>query len=341
MTVEVTTVGIDFAVLHDEHEVRRIDGLAPATTHQVDGTEFTTLPHPGGELLSRFATVNDVHFGETECGVVEGTDVGPVLSVGPDETPYPLLMNGAAVAEIAAIDPGLVIAKGDLTTHGTVEEFEAFVDCYGGAFGDRLLHVRGNHDAKDDVFAAEPWQRVDLAGVTIALFDTAIDHQPNGRMTTEQLAYLDDLAADADRPVLAFGHHHPWDPSSHERPASYFGINPDDSEALVAIIARRPRIRGWFAGHTHRNRVRRFAATGSVVYSEVACVKDYPGAWAEYQVHEGGIVQIMHRISAPDALEWTERTRAMFFGMYAGYSFGSIDDRCFAIPTALPTVPAT
>ena len=333
MTVEVTTVGTDRAVLHNGTTVRRVEGLSPDTDHDVDGIAIRTLPEPGGELLCRFATVNDVHFGETECGVVEGTDVGPVLSAGPDEPPYPITMNEAAVAEIAAIEPAVVVAKGDLTTTGTLEEYQAFLDCYEPVFGDRLVHVRGNHDAKDVPFADVPMQRVDVPGVTLAVLDTSIPGRPNGQLTADQLDWLDELAAGSDRAVLVFGHHHPWDPASRERPDDYFGINPDDSERLIDVIARRPSIRGYFAGHTHRNRVRRFSRTGDVPYVEVACVKDYPGAWAEYEVHEGGIVQLHHRISSPQALDWTERTRAMFHGLYADYALGSLEDRCFTIPT--------
>ena len=332
-TVEITTVGVDRAVLHAGADVRRFDDLAPGTVHDLDGTSVRTLDHPGGELLSRFATVNDVHFGETECGVVEGLDVGETFSSEPGEPPYPSMMNQAAVSEIREIDAAAVIAKGDLTTTGSVEEYEAFLDCYGGAFGDRLVHVRGNHDAKDVAFADEPFQRVDLPGVVAAVIDTAIPGAPNGRVTAEQLEWLDDLAAGAEAPVLVFGHHHPWDPGSQERPIGYFGINPDDSEALVALVARRPAIRGYFAGHTHRNRVRRFRTTGDVPFVEVACVKDFPGAWAEYEVYEGGVVQLHHRISTPDALAWTERTRGMFFGAYPGYAFGELADRCFVIPS--------
>ena len=332
-TVEVTTVGVDRAVLHAGAEVRRIHELEPGTEHDVDGTLVRTLDHPGGELLTRFATVNDVHFGETECGVIEGMDVGPTFASEPDEPPYPTMMNDAAVREITAIDAAVVIAKGDLTTHGTLDEYQAFLDCYGDAFGDRLVHVRGNHDAKDVAFADEPVQRIDLPGVIAVVIDTAIPGAPNGRVTAEQLEWVGDIAADADRPVFVFGHHHPWDPDSSERPVGYFGINPDDSEALVSLIAHRPSIRGYFAGHTHRNRVRRFRATGDVPFVEVACVKDFPGAWAEYEVYEGGIIQLHHRISTPDALAWTERTRGMFFGAYPGYSFGTVADRCFAVPS--------
>lgn len=332
-TAEITTVGTDRAVIHEGTSVRRFHGLEPGSVHDLDGVEVRTLPHPGGELLCRFATVNDVHFGELECGLVEQMpDVGPVLSAEPGEPPYPEMMNAAAVTEILAIDPVAVIAKGDLTTNGIVSEYERFLACYAPAFGERLHHVRGNHDAyHGEDFADTAVQRIDVPGATLAVLDTAIPRKASGRVTAEQLAWLEDLAAEVDTPVLVFGHHHPWDPASKERPPEYFGINPDDSERLIDAFARHRNIRGYFAGHTHRNRVRRFAATGDVPFVEVACVKDYPGAWAEYEVHEGGIIQLHHRISSPEALIWTERTRAMFMGMYPGYSFGSLDDRCFPV----------
>ena len=94
-------------------------------------------------------------------------------------------------------------------------------------------------------------------------------------------------------------------------------------------MERRESIVGYFAGHTHRNRVRRFAAARSVPIVEVACVKDYPGAWAEYRIHEGGYTQLVRRIDTPDAMDWTERTRGMFAGLYRDYALGGISDRCF------------
>lgn len=334
MTIEVSTVGHDRAVLHDGATVIRLDGLDPDRDHEHGDVTFRTLPRPDGALLSRFATVNDVHFGEKECGVIGGMDLGPPLTPGPDEPPYPQTMNAAAIEEITAIDPAAVVAKGDLTTNGTDDEYQQFLDHYGAAFGQRLVHVRGNHDAYHGAdFAAFPHQRVDLPGVTLAVLDTSVPGSPAGALTDDQVDWLDDLAARADRPVLVFGHHHPWSPDSNERPDGYFGIHPTSSERLVDVVARRPRIRGYFAGHTHRNRVRTFTATGDVPYVEVACTKDFPGAWAEYEVYEDGILQVHHRISSPDALAWTERTREMFFGHYPEYAFGTLDDRCFLIPT--------
>ena len=63
----------------------------------------------------------------------------------------------------------------------------------------------------------------------------------------------------------------------------------------------------------------------------MACVKDFPGSWAEYRIYDGLVLQIHRRISTPDALEWSERTRGMFAGTYPRYAFGRLSDRCFAM----------
>lgn len=328
---ELTTVADDEAVVHDGTAVRRFTDLAPGTAYELDGVAFRTLPDLG-ERLAVVTTVNDVHFGEEECGVVEGLDVGPTFSSAPGEDPYPEVMNRAAIAEMADVNPDLVLVKGDLTCRGTEEEYAAFRAAYEPAFEDRLLHVRGNHDGYfGGTYAATPAQRVDLPGVTVALLDTTDPGHTPGRVTAEQLAWLDELGATADRPVLVFGHHHVWSPDSRQRPDTYFGILPDPSERLVEVVARHPRILGYFAGHTHRNRVRRIRATGDRPWVEVACVKDYPGTWAEYRVHERGVLQVHRRISSPEALAWSERTRQMYAGTYADYALGSLDERCFAM----------
>lgn len=328
---ELTTVGPDEAVIHVGPEVRRYDGLAADTEHTFDGITFRTLQAPG-DRLATFATVNDVHIGEVECGVLKGVEIGPTFRSAAGDEPYPTMMNRGAIAEISALDPDAVVAKGDLTTVGTREEYQGFLDLYGSAFGDRLHHVRGNHDGyHGETFASDAPFEVTLPGVRLAVLDTVIPRETTGQLTAEQLDWLDTLAAGSDRPVLVLGHHHVWDPGSSSRPDTYFGIHPDDSERLIDLVARRPIIRGYFAGHTHRNRVRRFARTGDVPWVEVACVKDYPGTWAEYRVHEGGVIQLHRRISTPEALAWSEQTRHMFAGTYARYAFGTLSDRCFVV----------
>ncbi|HEX9993381.1 MAG TPA: metallophosphoesterase [Acidimicrobiales bacterium] len=328
---QLTTVADDEAVVHDGLLVDRWRGLDPDTDYSFGPFSFRTLPRPGGERLATVATVNDVHFGEEVAGLIEGTDIGPVFRSEPDEDPYPEVMNRGAVGEITAARPDAVVVKGDLTADGTRQQFEAFLATYRGAFGDRLHWVRGNHDVTtgaDPVEDGAPYA-VDVPGARLAVVDTTIPGRPTGRVTAGTLDWLDTVAAESDRPVLVFGHHHPWSPDSPKREAGYFGINPEDSEALVAVVARRPAIVGYFAGHTHRNRVRRFRSTGEVPWVEVACVKDYPGSWAEYRVFEGGILQVHRRISTPEALRWSERTKAMYAGLYQEYAFGRLEDRCF------------
>lgn len=330
--VELTTVGPRRAAAHQGDRVLRVDGLEPDTDAELGGVAFRTLPEPG-EHLATFATVNDVHFGEEVCGLVSGTDVGPVFSAEPGDPPYPEVMNRGAVAEIVELAPDALVVKGDLTSGGTDAEVDAFLAAY-APLADRMTWVRGNHESFHHLDrGAVPTQEVVLPGVRLAVLDTSRDGVEYGGVSADQLAWLDDLAATSDRPVVVLGHHHVWDPGSAERPERYFGVDPDDSVALVELVARRPRIVAYLAGHTHRNRVRRFGPTGDVPWVEVACVKDYPGAWAEYRVHEGGILQVVHRISSPEALAWTEKTRHMYHDLYADYAFGALDERCFVIPT--------
>jgi predicted phosphodiesterase len=331
-TTETTTTG--------RYHSARVTGLEAGATYDlaVDGAvasallpaSVTTLDAPGGRRLATVATVNDVHFGEVECGVI-GTDeeVGPTFRAAPGDEPYPEVMNRGAIGEIEALAPDAVVVKGDLTNLGTEEEYEQFVAAY-SQLGARMHHVRGNHDAMiTDMIASGAPLAIEVSGVTLAVLDTVRPGTDRGRISAEQLEWLDVLADESTDPVLVFGHHHPWDPSSRERRATYFGINPDDSDALCALITRRPAIGGYFAGHTHRTRVRRFPQARNVPIVEIACVKDYPGAWAQYDVYEGGYVQMTRRIAAPDAMAWTEKTRGMFAGLYRDYALGHIADRCF------------
>jgi 3',5'-cyclic-AMP phosphodiesterase len=307
-----------------------VEGAAP---HRYLPSEIRTLERPPGRLLATIATANDVHFGETECGRLGNAleeELGPVFSSEPGEPPYPEVMNQAVIAEMRALEPDAVVVKGDLTNVGLEEEYDDFLAAY-GALGERMHHVRGNHDALTDptLAAGDAPYHVDLDGVTLAVVDTVIPGVHQGQLTHHQVEWLDELAAATPGPVLVFGHHHLWNLDADHRSDTYFGINPDDSEALADVVARRQNVAGYFAGHTHRNRVRRFASARNVPFCEIACTKDYPGAWAEYRVHEGGYTQVVRRTSAAQALQWTEKTRAMFAGLYRDYALGPLEHRCF------------
>jgi 3',5'-cyclic AMP phosphodiesterase CpdA len=330
MSLELTTVSDTSATFHDGVDVEVLTDLEPGTDHEHRGLRFRTLVRPPGPLRSRFGTVNDVHFGEVEAGRIDDHPEGPIKRLPPDSTPFPETMNRAAAAEMAAADLAAVVVKGDLTSDGTPEEFADFEDCYRVPFGDRLHVVRGNHDAYrgQDRYAGDEW--IELPGVAIALLDTAIPFAATGTVSPDQLDWLDAGAAASTVPVMVMGHHQQW--VGGKRSPDYFGIAPDASEALSAVMLRRPAIVAYTAGHTHRHRVRWVGERLPSI--EVGCVKDFPGTWAEYRVYDGGILQIVHRLSAPEALAWSEECRDMYsdFGVdYASYALGQLSDRCFAI----------
>ncbi len=333
--MDVTTVADDLVVLHDGVTAFRFEGLEPDTDYRFSGVDVHTLPRPNGELLCRFATVNDVHFGEVECGRIGDDPNGPMRRVADGEPPYPETMNRAAADEIEAAGVIALFAKGDLSAAGTADEWAAFEACYRTRFGERLHVVRGNHDSYAGQTSYAGDQRVELAGVTVALIDTAIPTKTSGQFTTGQAEWLHDVAAEAERagrPVVVMGHHQNW--TGGQRSDGYFGIHPDDSDRLAQVIAERNAIVAYTAGHTHRHRVRTMRATGAVPYVEVGCVKDFPGTWAEYRVYEGGILQVVHRVSSPAALAWSESCRHLYadFGVdYEHYALGTLAERCFEI----------
>ena len=333
--MELTTVADDLVVFHEGTTATRFDGLGAATTYTLMGAQVTTLSAPPGELLCRFATVNDVHFGEVEAGRIDDRADGPIQRVRAGEAPYPDTMNHAAAREIAAIDPVAVLVKGDLSNDGLPEEWAAFEACYRTAFADRLWVVRGNHDAYRGQIGYEGDQWIELAGLAVALIDTTLPGHSNGNLGRDQLDWLDDHLAGADRPVIVMGHHQQWisGADNSHRSEQYFGLKPDASEALSDIIARRRRAIAYTAGHTHRHRLRRMPC--GVPSIEIGCVKDFPGTWAEYRVYEGGVMQVVHRISDHAALDWSERCRHLYsdFGMdYQMYALGRLEDRCCNIP---------
>ena len=177
--MEVTTVADDLVVIHDGLTVYRYDGLTPATSYTFNGLEVTTLDRPNGALLSTFATVNDVHFGELECGRIDNDPKGPIQRAQPGEPPYPETMNRSAVAEISALNPQHVFVKGDLTCIGSDEEFVAFENCY-GQFGDKLHVIRGNHDSYLGQHKYDEDQWIEMPGICVALMDTAIPTETTG-----------------------------------------------------------------------------------------------------------------------------------------------------------------
>src|SRR4051812_49602757 len=107
--------------------VVRLTDLQPDTTHHIGDRVVRTLARPDGELLCRIATVNDLHFGEVECGKLDDDPRGPIQRVVPGEPPYPETMNHGGIAEMLAAALSAAICQGALTDNGADAKFTAFV----------------------------------------------------------------------------------------------------------------------------------------------------------------------------------------------------------------------
>ncbi len=338
--VDVATVGDDYAVLFRRGkgeivEPIRITGLKPDHKYTYYGKHFRTLERPQGKLLSTFVTVNDTHIGEIICGYdSHHPDRGPILKNEAGKIPYAEMMSRNAVKEISELNPDAVIIKGDLTDAGLPEDLKAFTKIW-EVFGNKTHWVLGNHDVHTKRPEGAPlMQQVDLPGVTLAILDTSIDQQATGQIRPEQLSWIEKIAKKADRPVMIFGHHHLWT-SDKKRDAKFFGINPDDSEKLIAIMRENKKIVGYFCGHTHSNHVSYDSKLPSVPLVECAALKEFPGAWDEYRVYETGIQQIMHRLESKECLRWEERTSKLELGLYEKHHYGKLADRCFTIKSRI------
>jgi 3',5'-cyclic-AMP phosphodiesterase len=321
-----------------------IGGLHPGTSYDVllSGSGWprqrvatlTTLGPPPGRLLSRFATIGDCHIGEPSVGALRryrDPDPRP-----PDLPPYAERCARVAIAEAEAWGAELLVAKGDLTYEGEVEEFEDAARVLGGA-SVPVEAILGNHDVRVSPAAAEiltassllptlrPRAR-DLPGVRLVLGHSPVAHRHSGAITPTDVRDLARLASEAAGPVVVALHHPPsrWPVQTHYPPSIVWR----DTTHLVDDLAAANPATVIIAGHTHRNR--RYPVRGLTV-SEVASTKDYPGVWAGYSIYEGGIRQVVYRVAEPTAIAWTELTRRVLGGIWGWWSPGRLSDRCWTL----------
>ncbi|MGF1597628.1 MAG: metallophosphoesterase family protein [Acidimicrobiales bacterium] len=339
ITAEAGTAGVTV-----EHRggpgALELGGLTPGTAHEIlvrwpggrrQLTARTATPPPGRELC-RVATISDLHLGSRRWGALKTMtdDAGATV-------PFPLRCARAAVSEAVAWGAELLIVKGDAADHQDHEHFELVGDLL-DEVSDRIpvLLVPGNHEVdgrgRGPVPAtvgrrAIPYERgafsTDLEGLRVVVADTSVPGRGQGSIDAvadEILAHV----ADADRPFLLAVHHHfhPW-----PLPTIYpIGIaHPRSVEFLDELAARNPN--GLVtSGHTHRNRARHH---GPLRLTEVGSTRDWPGVWAGYVVHEGGIRQVVRRAAAPEAVTWHEYSRLALLGWWGRWARGPLDHRCF------------
>jgi Icc protein len=326
---------------HGEPGAVTLEGLPPASAFELVVDEpgrparrvgrFATLEPPPGRLLSRFATMNDLHFGAHTFGTFR-----PIFEDdGAD--PHPVRCARAAVNEARAWGAELLVLKGDLTQHATPKEWDE-VGTFLASAGPAVV-IEGNHDtAWKAVDGAGPLARygvrlhqrphaVDMAGVRLVVVPTAHWHIDHGVIDASDLRDTVALLGDAPGPTVVAMHHYP---QRFRWPTMYpSGIPGPAAARFLDALAEANPATIVLTGHSHRHRLHRH---GPLVVAEVGSTKDYPGSWAGYAVHEGGIRQVTRRVAAPDAISWTERGRRVLGGLWGVWAAGVRSHRCFTHP---------
>lgn len=301
------------ATLHDEHT-------------SLGELQFRTRPSIG-PILSRFATISDVHLGAESFSGARSL-VDPCYA-----DPYALRCARSAVSELSAWGAELLVVKGDLTDTGRTSDWE-LAEVLFGDVDLPVIFSPGNHDVwkTRDLEPAEGSARIgieikdvlvrDLDGVRVVLVDTTRASRGTGDLARSKDAILE--AIDTAQPVFLALHH-----NIQRAPVTWFwpaGISSANARPVVSALSSvNPRI-FVSSGHTHRNR--RHTLAGGITYTEVGATSDYPGVWAGYEVSETTIRQTVRRIAAPEALTWTELTRQALRTVWPRWSQGRLADRC-------------
>ncbi len=314
-----------------------LNGLPPGRELDIDLSwaggqmtlSVTTLDPPPGRLLSRFATISDLHLGATHWGALR-----TMVDHSGHPVPHPYRCASAAIAEARHWGATQLIIKGDTVHHERPADFEQLARLVDEFSDLPMLLIPGNHDVdrKPGAIPSEvgtrrlPFIRSvdhhDLPGVRLVAADTTIAGRGVGSVTDVADPIIDRIKS-ADRPVFVALHQQLqagrvpryW-PAGIAAPASTEFLGRLDGQRQPVVVS---------SGHTHRNRRR---THGSVLITEVASTKDWPGVWAGYAVHEGGIRQVVRRIAAREAMAWTEYSRGALLGLWSRWAPGPRHHRC-------------
>lgn len=343
-----------------------VDHLEPGTDHRVElhhergdllaERSIHTSAAPKGDELFRFATISDLHLGrdthrvhstgaptdsvldgrrDAASGELDPHQVVTRVSDPEDDRAYRCAR--AAIDEAVAWGAELIVVKGDICE----ETFDETWDLAAALLRDvpvPVMTVPGNHDTgtlrqfePEDGAAARGLEVIrgvghrDVPGLRIVAVDSTIPDSGWGDVArhADEVAAL---ASEAAGGVVVATHHQP---QRFAVPLYWpHGIPGPNARRFARTVRAANTSVLATSGHTHRNRRRRVAG---LQWSEVAATNHFPGVWAGYTVHEGGLHQTVRRIAEPDTLAWSEQSRRMLGGVWALWAAGDLGDRCFTL----------
>lgn len=348
-------VGPDTDVRVDEVGTLVIDGLPADTALRAEisgsalragsGTDrsgprlaFRTLAPPPGAELVRIATLNDLHLGSRSVGPRD-------LDAPPDpEGSHPVRCARAALRAAEGWGADRVVIKGDLTNYARLEEWRDYAALVGGS-PVPVDALPGNHDHLGAPHTTsgtlDPWEAAevhdlslatpvlvrDLPGLRLVLAATHLPGPDRGTLGPVRRQVIEAVAdADPESAVLVALHHQLHRHVVPEGPPP--GIPHRTGAAFLDELGSLRRLVVVTSGHTHRHR--RWDRAG-VTATQVGSTKDYPGVWAGYAVHEGGIRQVVRRLDDTECVRGTEQTRNAALGAWRWIAPGRLDSRCFVV----------
>lgn len=184
-------------------------------------------------------------------------------------------MFEAAIRRLASLDPApdLVLLTGDVTEHGTAEEYELARRLM-AKIAPPVLAIPGNHDEREAfraAFADHPslpptgplhFRAAGHGPVQVIGLDISVPGHHHGDFDDATAAWLEAaLAAEPDRPGIIMLH----------QPPITTGIGFIDAyrcfngDRLAAIVSRYPAVERVLCGHVHRHMSLRFAGTQLII----------------------------------------------------------------------------
>jgi calcineurin-like phosphoesterase family protein/purple acid phosphatase-like protein len=311
---------------------------------------FTTPQPPAGGHLFTVILCNDLHLGETQAGLVGGMPQFIGIEQVPGLPPYPEVMLESLVHDVRRFNPAYLLAAGDISAEAVPTELSRAGQLLArfGTYQRDWFVVRGNHDrahAGDQYAACRIGQfqgndcfhdayfpgdqptyfSRELSGLRILGLDT-YDKAGNGGdaggMSPAQLDWFaGQLADDAERPTLVFGHHPLVVTESAFPTSASNALDATQAASIMDLYARTPGVFLHHAGHTHRNHL---TVTGSgVVHQEIAAAKEYPGGFSVLRLHTGGYALNFYKSTSDLARAWSERSRLEIAGFWPQFAFGN------------------